>query len=98
MLLPRLLGFAPTGKSTAALTLAALSKEIENYFVQEYNLTPHSATGESPQQRWNAGGFLPQMPVSLEQLDLLLLTVPKARRVQRDGIRFSGFRYIDPTL
>jgi putative transposase len=98
MLLPRLPGFAPSGKAAATLTLAALSWEIENYFVQEYNHTPHSATGESPQQRWNAGGFLPQMPESPEKLDLLLLTVPKARRVQRDGIRFSGFRYIDPVL
>jgi putative transposase len=38
------------------------------------------------------------MPESLEQLDLLLLTVPKTRRVHRDGIRFSGLRYIDPNL
>ncbi len=37
-------------------------------------------------------------PESLEQLDLLLLTVPKTRRVHPDGIRFSGLRYIDPTL
>ncbi len=98
VLLPRLPGFAPAGKSAATLTLAALSKEIESYFVQEYNHAPHSATGEPPQMRWNAGGFLPQMPGSLEELDLLLLTVPKARRVQRDGIRFSGLRYIDLTL
>src|SRR5206468_5630725 len=34
----------------------------------------------------------------LEQLDLLLLTVAKTRRVQQDGIRFQGYRYIDPTL
>src|SRR6266487_4615034 len=38
------------------------------------------------------------MPQSLEQLDLLLLTVRKTRRVQQDGIRFEGYRYIDPTL
>jgi putative transposase len=98
VLLPRLPGFAPSSKSAATLTLAALSKEIENYFVQEYNFTPHRATGEAPQARWNANGFLPQMPPSLEQLDLLLLTVPRARRVRRDGIRFSGLRYIDLTL
>jgi putative transposase len=98
VLLPRLPGYAPSGKSAATLTLAALSKEIENYFVQEYNLTPHSATAEAPQARWNAGGFLPHMPESLAHLDLLLLTVPKARLVQRDGIRFSGLRYIDLTL
>jgi putative transposase len=41
---------------------------------------------------------VPRMPRSLEQLDLLLLTVAKTRRVQQDGIRFQGYRYIDPTL
>ena len=45
-----------------------------------------------------SGGFLPRMPESLEQLDLLLLTVPKTRRVHPDGIRFSGLRFIDPLL
>jgi len=38
------------------------------------------------------------MPESLEQLDLLLLTVRKTRRVQQDGIRFEGYRYIDLNL
>ena len=38
------------------------------------------------------------MPESLEQLDLLLLTVARPRVVQRDGIRFQGFRYLDLTL
>jgi putative transposase len=38
------------------------------------------------------------MPDSLEQLDLLLLTVPKTRRVRPDGIHFMGMRYINPTL
>jgi len=40
----------------------------------------------------------PNMPESLEQLDLLLLTVPRTRRVRPDGIRCMGMRYIDPTL
>jgi putative transposase len=38
------------------------------------------------------------MPETLEQLDLLLLTVPAARKVHRDGIRFQGLRYLDTTL
>ncbi len=45
-----------------------------------------------------AGGFLPRLPESAEQLDLLLLTVPTARRVHRDGIHFQGLRYLDLTL
>ena len=38
------------------------------------------------------------MAESLERLDLLLLTVAKTRKVQADGVRFQGMRYIDPTL
>jgi putative transposase len=38
------------------------------------------------------------MPDSLEQLDLLLLTVAKPRTVRRDGIRFLGQRYLAPML
>jgi putative transposase len=80
------------------LTLTQLTEELERYLIGEYLVTPHSTTGQAPQARWDAGGFLPQMPDSLEQLDLLLLTVPKTRRVRPDGIHFQGLRYIDPTL
>ena len=43
-------------------------------------------------------GFLPHLPESLETLDLLLLHVARPRKVHQDGIRFQGFRYIDPVL
>jgi putative transposase len=80
------------------LTLPDLARELEHYLIGEYHVTPHRTTGQAPQERWEATGFLPQMPASLEHLDLLLLTVPKLRRVHSDGIRFMGMRYIDPTL
>jgi hypothetical protein len=38
------------------------------------------------------------MPESLEQLDLLLLTVAKGRRMQQDGIHFQGRHYLDTML
>jgi putative transposase len=38
------------------------------------------------------------MPDSLEDLDLLLVMVAKARIVRRDGVHFQGLRYIDPLL
>ena len=99
VLLPRLPGYAPAGASSnAGLTLAGLAAELERFLVDEYHNEPHTTTGFKPQERWVSGGFLPRMPESLEQLDLLLLTVPKTRRVHPDGIRFSGLRYIDPTL
>jgi len=99
VLLPRLPGYAPAGASpNAGLTLAGLAAELERFLVDEYHNEPHTTTGFKPQERWVSGGFLPRMSESLEQLDLLLLTVPKTRRVHPDGIRFSGLRYIDPTL
>jgi putative transposase len=99
MLLSRLPGYARTqADRKAVLTLADLAGEIETYLIGDYLVTPHSTTGQAPQARWEAGGFLPQMPDSLARLDLLLLTVTRTRRVQQDGIRFMGMRYIDPTL
>jgi putative transposase len=99
MLLSRLPGYArlPEQRS-AVLTLPQLASELENYLIHEYLVTPHRTTGEPPQARWEAGGFLPEMPESLERLDLLLLTVRKTRRVHSDGIHFSAMRYIDSTL
>lgn len=38
------------------------------------------------------------MPDRLEDLDELLVMVAQSRRVRRDGIRFQGLRYTDPTL
>ncbi len=99
VLLPRLPGYAPTGTAPKAeLTLAEMTSELERFLIDEYHNERHTTTGFKPQERWTSSGFLPRMPESLEQLDLLLLTVPKTRRVHRDGIRFSGLRYIDPTL
>ena len=100
-LLAGLPGYAPAGfapQVTPGLDLPGFTQAFEHFVLQEYHQTPHSATGIPPQARWSANGFLPQMPVSLDQLDLLLLTVAKARRVHQDGLRFQSLRYIDPTL
>src|SRR5208337_5442047 len=91
--LSRLPGYGrPASAQEAVLTLPQLNREVERYLIDDYLVTPHSETRQPPQARWEASGFLPQMPESLEQLDLLLLTVPKSRRVSRDGIRFLGMR------
>jgi len=66
--------------------------------VEVYNHREHSETGESPQARWETAALLPRLPEAAEQLDLLLLTVAKPRRVHQDGIHFQGFRYLDTTL
>jgi putative transposase len=93
-------GYAPPGypPPTPTLTRSAFEAHLLRFILEHYHLRPHGETGIPPQARWEAGGFLPRLPDSLEQLDLLLLTVAKARRVQRDGIHFQGFRYLDLTL
>ncbi|MDZ8173224.1 Mu transposase C-terminal domain-containing protein [Microbacterium xanthum] len=79
------------------LDFAALDQAIGS-FIANYNERPHRELGISPRDAWVADGWLPRMPDSLEQLDGLLLTVPKSRMVQRDGIHFQGQRYLAPTL
>lgn len=81
----------------SALTLAELDDILKNFII-EYNNMVQERSNLPPQECWNKNGFLPKMPESLEQLDLLLLTVIKARKIRRDGIHFQGLRYIDPLL
>lgn len=100
LFLCRLPGYAPEGSPpvTPSLTLAAFDAQFREFLLEEYHQRVHGGTGLPPQARWEAGGLLPRLPDSLEQLDLLLLTVAKARRVHQDGIHFQGFRYLDLTL
>jgi putative transposase len=99
MFLSDLPGYIQNGavRGRPELTLTELDRRFQE-FLGVYHARPHSETKVSPQDRWQRGGFIPRMAESLEQLDLLLLTVPKTRKVQPDGVRFQGMRYIDPTL
>lgn len=93
-------GYAPKGSAgvKAVLTLPAFEQRFRTWLLEDYHTRVHVETRCKPAERWEAGGFVPRMPRSLEQLDLLLLTVAKTRRVQQDGIRFQGYRYINATL
>jgi putative transposase len=93
-------GYSPPGASPApaSLTLTELEGRFRTWVLDTYHHRVHSEIKMTPIARWTAPGFLPRLPESAEQLDLLLLTVAKPRRVQQDGIRFEGFRYFDLTL
>lgn len=99
-LLPELPGRLVGGRpaTPARLSLAELDAAIGGFVVGNYNLRTHGGTGVSPRTAWLGSGWLPRMPDSLEELDLLLVMVAKPRMVGRDGIRFQGLRYLDPTL
>ncbi|HEY6798240.1 MAG TPA: Mu transposase C-terminal domain-containing protein [Kineosporiaceae bacterium] len=99
-LLPHLPGYLTPGhrRPHARLTLPEFDATLAAWITQTYHQQPHSETGVPPQQAWLADGWLPRTPDSLEALDLLLVMVAKPRVVHRDGIRFQGLRYLDPTL
>jgi putative transposase len=89
-LLPELPDHIRCGKPTTPpkLSLTELDVRIGSY----------SEIGAPPHRVWVGNGWLPRMPDSLEELDMLLIMVAKNRVVHRDGIHFQGLRYIDTTL
>jgi putative transposase len=93
-------GYTPPGSSPArpVLSLPELDARLRTFLVETYQQRVHGETGVAPEARWAMNGFLPRLPDSAEQLDLLLLTVAKPRRVHADGIHFQGYRYLDTTL
>lgn len=99
-LLPELPGNLRNGKpvSPPRLSLAELDVAIGGYIISTYNARRHRAIGISPIEAWRGDGWLPRMPETLAELDALLVMVAKPRTVHRDGIRFEGLRYSDPTL
>jgi hypothetical protein len=88
----------PGFRSPANKAGTQLAKLLLEFFLGTYHERVHSETKMAPAQRWEKGAFLPRMPKSLEQLDLLLLTVAKAQKVHHDGIHFLELRYLGPDL
>jgi putative transposase len=100
MFLAHVPGYAPKGYGDvqAILTLEELEQRFQTWLLTKYMVEDHSETNMPPKERWDSFPFVPRLPESIEQLDLLLLTVTKTRRVRRDGIRFSNYRYFDVSL
>ncbi|MGT2557799.1 Mu transposase C-terminal domain-containing protein, partial [Staphylococcus haemolyticus] len=73
-------------------------EKLRYFLIEDYNQKEHSAIHTTPINRWNSNHFFPNMPSSLEQLDLLLLEIPKSRKIHSDGIHFQGFRYSNTNL
>ncbi len=93
-------GYAPNAMKDvkARLTLDELDQAFRAWLLNDYLTRLHGETKAAPQERWESNGFIPRIPETLEQLDLLLLTVAKLRRVHQDGIHFQGFRYMNVNL
>jgi putative transposase len=75
-----------------------LEQKFRAFLLEVYHRKTSPETFTAPVERWETNGFLPQMPDSLEQLDLLLMHSVRSRKVRRDGIHFERLRYLSPTL
>jgi putative transposase len=93
-------GYLRQGQPTTPpqLSLSELDTTIGDYFLGIYHNRLHHEIGLAPIKSWLGHGWLPRMPPSLEELDLLLVMVATSRMVRRDGVHFQGLRYMDPTL
>ncbi|MES9739128.1 Mu transposase C-terminal domain-containing protein [Peribacillus frigoritolerans] len=98
IILQDLPGYVGNRPNDPLLTLKKLDEKLAHFIMYHYHHRIHGTTKKAPILAWNDAGFLPNMPESLESLDLLLLHVAKARKVHSDGIHFQGLRYIDTTL
>lgn len=100
MLLAELAGYTLDGHllDPPQLSLEAFDEQLKHFLLNGYHENRHSMTGQKPQSLWRDSGFLPHMPDSLEQLDLLLVTVPRTRLVRQEGIRLHNLWYVDLNL
>lgn len=80
------------------MTFKELEESLTSFILDEYHNRIHGTTKQKPKDKWNETNFLPNLPETLEQLDLLLLNVSKPRKVHSDGIHFQGFKYINSNL
>jgi putative transposase len=100
MLLQRLPGYVPAGppKAEQLLKITEFEPRLHHFLIKEYHQRVHGTFRKTPLASWKDPGFLPRMPDSLRQLDLLLLQVHKPRKMHRDGIHFQGLVYLSARL
>ena len=91
-------GYLERFRRNPTLTLNQLDSQFRHFLLEQYHRRPIEGGPLSPMDRWEQGGFLPRMPESLEQLDLLLMHAVSSRKVRQDGIHFENLRYQSPVL
>ena len=99
-LLTELPGHLARGHTPPApvLTLKELDTAIGRFITEDYHQREHPEIRATPHHAWVGDGWLPRLPASMDELNLLLLTVAKPRIVHRDGVHFQGLRYVSPLL
>ena len=80
MFLCELDGYGPAGgivRGKPTLTLAGFDARFRAFLMDVYHRRENAETKMPPVERWEADGFLPRMPDSLERLDLLLTQIER---------------------
>lgn len=98
LLREQLPGYIGNTTNEQLLTIQKFEQQLHRFLIKEYNHRTHSGIHTAPIKKWNDKTVLPNMPDSLESLDLLLLEIPKTRKIHSDGIHFQGLRYTNPNL
>lgn len=80
------------------MTLKELDTAIGRFITEDYHQREHPEIKATPHHAWVGDGWLPRLPATMDELNLLLLTVAKPRIVHRDGVHFQGLRYVSPLL
>jgi putative transposase len=91
-------GYTRRSRRKPSLTLDQLEDLFRTFLLEIYHRRASSEARLALSERWEEGAFLPRMPASLEQLDLLLIQEVRARKVRRDGTHFQSLRYLPLTL
>jgi putative transposase len=86
--------FRYDSKGEAVLTLQNVQWLVVKWIVDIYNQTPHSATGQTPAERWKRGmlecGKKPPPP---KELIAPLTGLVVSRKLRREGIRYNKLRW-----
>ncbi|MED1305534.1 transposase [[Bacillus thuringiensis] serovar konkukian] len=98
MFLQDLPGYIKNHTSQKLMTLNELLEQFHQFILNTYHYRIHGTTNKRPIEMWNESRFLPNMPESLQSLDLLLLSSAKPRKIHSDGIHFLGLKYMHTNL
>jgi putative transposase len=81
------------GRKAACLTLAELDAILRTWLLDTYHRREHTTTHMAPLERWRHSSFIPILPQSEAQLDLLLLQPRRRHKVHQEGITFQKAWY-----
>ncbi len=93
-------GYTPDGCSPQqpGMNLEQFRKAFHTWLLNEYMQRKNDETGQTPLVRWSERGHVPRMPNSIDQLHMLLMSIPEFRLVRKDGVHILNHCYFNTEL